>query len=989
MVLKESAPRTWMSVFVIFVVFSTTGYGQKPVITRDTTSVLSLDTILIKPLLNDYDPGGTALKLDYVSGSIHGKTKKVNDSTVRYSSYLYTGMDSMEYRIRNQGGFQSDPGWIVIDVKPNMVLPVAMNDSASGLACEKLYINVLKNDYDPLLEPVQIDTTRTLYSPDALELEYINDSVIMFHSLPTFSGKTSFTYRIRKIDHTGYYSALATVWVTVTPNPLVPVAYPDSIIYKSFTRDTIDALSNDYCPPGYACEIKVVDDASITSDQKIEFEDSWFNRDFVDRFIRYQIRRTDDTNYYSDWAKIKISYRMDSSCFLARPDSFTIEPYLPVTVNLLKNDYNPHPGDSIHIYQAAGSSNFINIEKLDSTVSFTVNIYTGGQDTLTYIIRKKGQLLPMSFANIYVNINNRSFDFLDINNVKARINAFGNHFFPFKSGEHGFFAPKNSQKGTLFAGCLWIGGRDINDSLHFAGEKFRQGPTNQSVGKFMDFWAGPVTDSTEYSQAHDHLWHRVWKINRSDVEYHKFHFRDNGYTPIEPISSWPANGNTSIGQASDLAPYIDQNKDGHYNPMDGDYPKIFGDQSVFFIYNDGRDFHSESQGTKLKVEIHGWAYAFDYPSDTALNHTFFMHYDIYNRSIQTYYNTWLGCFTDFDIGWAGDDYVGCDVERNMFFGYNGKDEDGTGQTWAYGIDPPAQSITIMAGPRMDSDGIDNPRFDQNGHQLCDPSVNGMNFGDSITDNERFGMTRFTFFNNTGGGFPSYMLDPFYSNQFYDIMQGIWHDGSRIFYGGLGHLSSGGYGPDCNFMFPGESDTLNWGTDCTSPNGPKDWTEKAVMNNPGDRRGVASMGPFTFKPGDKQELDLCYTFARDLNPGGGPASVDLLRKHTDKVVNAFKNNTLPNGEPFFGIKDNNRGSTVKIFVYPNPASNQITVELHDLPKTVATIEISDLTGQVVLRKNKPENLALVTLNTSNLDNGLYFLIVKGKDFMTSAKIIIRK
>jgi len=208
-------------------------------------------------------------------------------------------------------------------------------------------------------------------------------------------------------------------------------------------------------------------------------------------------------------------------------------------------------------------------------------------------------------------------------------------------------------------------------------------------------------------------------------------------------------------------------------------------------------------------------------------------------------------FTDLDIGWYADDYVGCDVQRGSYFGYNGTPVDGTGQPSAYGEHPPTQSVTILAGPYMDPDDIDNPKKDGEGRQLCNASVNGVNFGDSIVDNERYGMCKFMDFHNVTS--LVYPEDPYYAADYYNMMKGIWKDGKRMTYGGNGHDTLGGSsGTYCNFMYPGLSDTLFWGTGCQPPNGPVNWTEETVSNVPGDRRCMASMGPFTFHPGDAQD-----------------------------------------------------------------------------------------------------------------------------------------
>ncbi len=55
-------------------------------------------------------------------------------------------------------------------------------------------------------------------------------------------------------------------------------------------------------------------------------------------------------------------------------------------------------------------------------------------------------------------------------------------------------------------------------------------------------------------------------------------------TPI-PILEWPANGNPFAKGAGgvalvvnhDLAPFVDVNGDGKYNPLLGDYPAMKGD----------------------------------------------------------------------------------------------------------------------------------------------------------------------------------------------------------------------------------------------------------------------------------------------------------------------------------------------------------------------------------------------------------------------------
>lgn len=87
------------------------------------------------------------------------------------------------------------------------------------------------------------------------------------------------------------------------------------------------------------------------------------------------------------------------------------------------------------------------------------------------------------------------------------------------------------------------------------------------------------------------------------------------------------------------------------------------------------------------------------------------------------------------------------------------------------------------------------------------------------------------------------------------------------YGGNAHISSGAYGPECDFMFPGDTDPCDWGTGGLPPNGPKYWTEETAGNLPHDRRFMQSAGPFTLRPGALNYVTVGIPWARATS--GGP------------------------------------------------------------------------------------------------------------------------
>jgi hypothetical protein len=628
----------------------------------------------------------------------------------------------------------------------------------------------------------------------------------------------------------------------------------------------------------------------------------------------------------------------------------------PVYVNLLKNDYDPD-GDSIYVWVSQGLT-----KRNDSTWEYQVqgSLYYTSQKT-TYIIRdENGDHASANF--VFIPKSPPRYDSLDINNINALISPFGNHFWddkPWPLNSSRFEVPKGSGKTTVFNQTFWIGGRDNIDTLHFAGERYRQGTNLGPVGTGADFFTGPI--SSVYDTSYQKNWNRVWKLKKSDILYHKANWNKPGYIPIEAIENWPAHGNEAQGQLRDIAPYYDNNADNNYVLSDGDYPLIRGDETVFFVFNDSAEIHTETQGLKLGIEIHGMAYAFDNPEDSVLNNTIFFHYDIINRSPVDYHNVYMGLFTDFDLGFAQDDYIGCDVKNGSIYAYNGDPVDGNGQSWAYGEHPPVIAMKIIGGPFLDADNLDNPAGG------CDYSINGLNFENGIVDDERYGLRGFMFPNNSNGNYDS---DPNFATGYYNYLQGIWQDGTRMLFGGKGHASSGGVGPECNYMFPGGSDTIcNWGTNGVLPGGGYNqngfyWTESTSGNPPEDRRGIGSVGPFNMAAGQSIPLDYCFNYSRDFT-GNQQLSLALMQ-NTLSGLNPTYNSLITLPGEINGIVEHQNLNQIRI--YPNPAREYITAVSGE--NKINSYQIYDLNGRLYYNGilNPGKNL----VNISSLKPGVYLL-----------------
>lgn len=440
-------------------------------------------------------------------------------------------------------------------------------------------------------------------------------------------------------------------------------------------------------------------------------------------------------------------------------------------------------------------------------------------------MRKKRLLLLMLSAIALVSMAQQPpISHLEINNVFPTILGDGTCFLPQSELHYGdewgdtyyncttWEVPVGSGKQTIFQHALWFGGLDAADSLHLAAYRFGQ------VGQ--DYWSGPLKISDgSIDWMTSVKYHHIWNLTRAEIDQFVANHGNAGYKVPEDILTWPAHGDE--GYAANLAPFVDVNGDGRYNPTDGDYPDIKGDQCLFFIFNDSFKEHTESAGGKLGLEVHAMVYAFNAPNDEALNNTVFVNYKFYNRSANDYHATYLGLWTDWDVGYGWDDFVGCDVQRNSCFAYNGTTIDGEEQPWAYGDNPPVQVLSILKGP----DGL--------------------------------GMTGFMYHNNSSAD----NGDPDNATEYYLYLQGCWKNGQHMQYGGdaYGTPEVGVVGPECNYMFPGDSDPDNIGTGGVAPNGGyntngKYWTEEECGNTPSDRRGLAMVGPFSFTAGGVKELD---------------------------------------------------------------------------------------------------------------------------------------
>lgn len=529
---------------------------------------------------------------------------------------------------------------------------------------------------------------------------------------------------------------------------------------------------------------------------------------------------------------------------------------------------------------------------------------------------------------------------MEFNDVKALIEQGGSMFQNRQAGVSSYEVPKGSGLHVIFAGALWMGGTDVNGQLKLAALRFRQGndfwpgPLTANIGSGNYNPGGPVGDDAvrDFGDANIDpnecmAFDKFFTIRKAEIIRFNIWFEcsegivtegcdditDPTNDELNRIYGWPAHGDISKNQDYWLAPFYDRDGNGAYDPAAGDHPwyddilgrddvecgidrriTLFGDETHWWVFNDKGNIHTETNGDPIGMEIRAQAFAF--ATNDEVNRMTFYNYELINRGTQTLYNTYFSQYLDADVGNYADDYTGCDVSRGLGYMFNGDLFDqADGGRPGYGDNPPAIGCDFFEGPYQDADGIDNvgPYLDGD-NNLVTPTVQqaiagngivykgiGIGYSDGIIDNERFGMRRFTYYTSTSQ-YP--YNDPQNAAEYYNFMKGAWANGSEMFFGGLGYEGSTGVtNIPSDYMFPGDSDPLNWATGGTDPGFL--WDESTNNNPAGDRRFVQSAGPFTLRPGAVNNITVGLVYGRG-SEGNLFSSVNAMKRADTKAQALF-------------------------------------------------------------------------------------------------------
>ena len=117
----------------------------------------------------------------------------------------------------------------------------------------------------------------------------------------------------------------------------------------------------------------------------------------------------------------------------------------------------------------------------------------------------------------------------------------------------------------------------------------------------------------------------------------------------------------------------------------------------------------------------------------------------------------------------------------------------------------------------------------------------------------------------------------------------------------------------------------------------------------------------------------------------------MLQYVDVIRNGYLNNTTPCGTPFYysGIKSTSGFADFSVNIFPNPANNNLTIELNSDKNTSVSVKVTDINGRVYLSENIPVNSGMnkSSMDISALSSGIYFVSIDNGEIVTNKKLVV--
>lgn len=473
--------------------------------------------------------------------------------------------------------------------------------------------------------------------------------------------------------------------------------------------------------------------------------------------------------------------------------------------------------------------------------------------------------------------------FGEIANDHRHNNAFTYGMISYQIHDDNYYydSPENPVFYLGYGKALWASALDASGNLLMSANTYPQeGQT--------DFLPGPLDSETgEPEKDGCSTYNRVWIVREIDLFLMRTLFEQGALTTQDiprDILEWPAKGNPNLDNLvseRDIAPFFDNNVDGNYNPLDGDYPLALEEspdfiphEFSFIVYND-RGSNAITRGTSIGLEIHQTNYLVNCLNESEAEKTVFtrLKYNYYGRDQLSELK--LALFEDNDMACNQNDYAGCDLELNCSYFYNESGE--TFQDECHDPDVPNNNGAIRSTVFL------NQELKTFKHWFL------LGIGDTLAPG----------------------IDPSGPLEFSNYMNGLWRDGTPMTPVGLG------YDPSAT-----ETTPFAYADRPTDADG---WSmQTAALNIPLDVRTLSLLvDERDVQPGATGIIDLADHFLYDPSV----KRLDVFEQWTD-VINSLKSDFDAMKDGSFDCGNGLEFCAVDC-VWPGDANNDAVVNGKDI------------------------------------------------------------
>ena|GEM_PF-5367597 len=180
----------------------------------------------------------------------------------------------------------------------------------------------------------------------------------------------------------------------------------------------------------------------------------------------------------------------------------------------------------------------------------------------------------------------------------------------------------------------------------------------QKANSYNDFSAGPFAQI-----AVPENFMKAQKVSQQEIKNHAASYKQDNYSPAANILNWPGSFN-----GSNYGAFVDFNANATYEPKNGDYPLIRGDQSFVKIENDKELLNRNSAKQPLGIEATQYFFLFPNAGDPIMDNTIGFRWVLKNISGQDWDTVLAG--VNFHGSVSANNYISTDVTNNGMMIYS-------------------------------------------------------------------------------------------------------------------------------------------------------------------------------------------------------------------------------------------------------------------------------------------------------------------------------